>query len=76
MEACLSKDPALAIRIKEAEQKKINSASRIFTGVVKIPVVVHNLYHLPEEKISDVQVLSQIEALNTYFRKRNADTAS
>lgn len=75
MEACLSKDPALAIRIKEAEQKKINSASRIFTGVVKIPVVVHNLYHLPEEKISDVQVLSQIEALNTYFRKRNADTA-
>ena len=75
MEACLSKDPTLAIRIKEAEQKKINSASRIFTGVVKIPVVVHNLYHLPEEKISDAQVMSQIEALNTYFRKRNADTA-
>ena len=41
---------------------------------IRIPVVVHILYHSPAEKISDAQVNSQIAALNNYFRRRNADT--
>lgn len=71
----MAKDPTLSARIREAENRNTNVSSKVFTGVVKIPVVVHNLYHKPEEKITDAQVMSQIEALNTYFRKRNADTA-
>lgn len=75
LESELTKDPTLAIKIKEAVQKNDNPTSRIFTGVVKIPVVIHNLYHKPEEKITDAQAISQIEVLNTYFRKKNADTS-
>jgi hypothetical protein len=44
------------------------------TGVIKIPVVVHILYHEPTENITDQQVYSQIEALNRDFRRRSADT--
>lgn len=49
-------------------------ASRGEAVVIKIPVVVHNLYHYPSEKISLEQVQSQLNALNTCFRRRNADT--
>lgn len=42
--------------------------------VIRIPVVVHILYHFPSEKISDQQVFSQIKALNECFRRKNADT--
>jgi hypothetical protein len=45
-------------------------------AIIKIPVVVHNLYHYPSEKISDEQVMSQIAALNQCFRRRNADTVN
>jgi hypothetical protein len=51
-----------------------NIANRIEGNVIKIPVVVHILYHTPSEKISDAQVQSQIEVLNRCFRRRNADT--
>lgn len=42
--------------------------------VIKIPVVVHILYHYPSEKISDAVVQSQLTALNNCFRRRNADS--
>ena len=42
--------------------------------IIKIPVVVHILYHYPGENISDDLVASQISALNRDFRKQNADT--
>ncbi|MGQ0738801.1 MAG: M43 family zinc metalloprotease [Bacteroidota bacterium] len=45
-------------------------------AIIKIPVVVHNLYHYPSEKISEEQVMSQIAALNQCFRRRNADTVN
>ena len=47
-----------------------SSASRIESGVIKIPVVIHNLYHTPGEKISDAQVASQLELLNKCFRRK------
>ena len=42
--------------------------------VVVIPVVVHILYHLPEENISDARVRSQIDVLNKCFRRLCDDT--
>jgi len=42
--------------------------------IIKIPVIVHILYHYPGENISDDLVKSQIIALNRDFRKQNADT--
>jgi Pregnancy-associated plasma protein-A/Secretion system C-terminal sorting domain len=44
-------------------------------AVIKIPVVVHVLYHNPENKISDELIRSQIDVLNKDFRRRNADTS-
>lgn len=44
--------------------------------VVKIPVVVHILYHRSDENISDENVFNQIRILNESFRRRNADTVN
>jgi hypothetical protein len=52
------------------------TTSRLDGTVIKIPVVVHILYHTQTEKITDQQVIGQIEALNRYFRRRNSDTMS
>ena len=43
--------------------------------LITIPVVVHIIYHTAAENISDAQVQSQIDVLNTDYQKRNADTA-
>ena len=40
---------------------------------VTIPVVVHIVWRLPEQQISEAQVLSQIEVLNQDFRALNED---
>lgn len=42
--------------------------------IIKIPVVVHILYHYLAENVSDEMVRSQITALNRDFRKLNSDT--
>src|SRR5450432_3316733 len=79
----LRQDPSLAEKIKAIElftQQHLNSPSNISsrtdgaTSVIKIPVVVHVLYHQPSENITDAQVASQITALNTCFRHRNVDS--
>ncbi|MCB0661820.1 MAG: T9SS type A sorting domain-containing protein [Saprospiraceae bacterium] len=44
--------------------------------VLTIPVVVHILYREPEENISDEQIFSQIDVLNTDFRGFNCEIAS
>src|SRR6266404_5983196 len=38
-----------------------------------IPVVVHVVYHTPEQNISDAQIDSQIVVLNADFNDANAD---
>lgn len=81
MQEELKRDPALANRIKGVEnfleqRQAGRPTSRLSGVVIRIPVVVHILYHTPEQKITDAQVISQIEALNRYFRRRNSDTAS
>ncbi len=78
----LRNDPALAERMNAIEaftKQHISTAennitNRLEGNVIKIPVVVHILYHTPSEKISDAQVQSQIEVLNRCFRRRNADS--
>ena len=39
--------------------------------LLTIPVVVHIIWNAPEENLSDVEVISQIEALNRDFRALN-----
>ena len=78
----LRNNPALAEKINAIEvftrqhisTGENNIANRIEGSVIKIPVVIHILYHTPSEKISDAVVQSQIEALNRCFRHRNADS--
>ena len=76
----LQSDPSLVERFRNAEQfarevSNARPAMRTLQGtVIRIPVVVHIVYHYPEENISDVQVAKQIEALNQAFRRKNADT--
>ncbi len=76
----IAADPSLAAAFESAESFtrqyiSQNRSSRTLQGtVVKIPVVVHILYHYPEENISDVRVMQQLEALNQAFRRKNADT--
>jgi|CXWL01.1.fsa_nt_gi hypothetical protein len=78
-QAELRNDPILAERVRAIEiftkqHLDNNIIARTESAVIKIPVVVHVLYHTATEKISDAQVASQVEALNKYFRRRNADT--
>ncbi|HMK27679.1 MAG TPA: M43 family zinc metalloprotease [Chitinophagaceae bacterium] len=78
----LRNDPALAEKMNaiEAFTKQhisiagTNISNRMEGNTIKIPVVVHILYHTSSEKISDALVQSQIEALNRCFRYRNADS--
>lgn len=46
------------------------------SNIIRIPVVIHNLYHFPEEKITDLQVAAQLDVLNKSFRRRNADSVN
>ena len=46
------------------------------TGLIRIPVVVHVIYHTAAQNISDAQIQSQIDVLNQDFRRLNADAAS
>lgn len=72
----LLKDRVNAIEEFTKQQTQGRTTTRTDGIVIKIPVVVHILYHTQTEKISDVQVASQVEALNKYFRRRNADTTN
>lgn len=74
-------DPAIARSIRTAEQFIQQAAdfpnmARIENGVVRIPVVIHNLYHTPDQKITDAQVAAQLETLNQAFRRKNPDTVN
>ncbi|HQW43377.1 MAG: T9SS type A sorting domain-containing protein [Chitinophagaceae bacterium] len=76
-----SRNSSFRDRINEIEiftkhQIEGRATNRTENTIIKIPVVVHILYHTQTEKISDEQVASQIDALNKYFRRRNADTTN
>lgn len=80
----LKSDPSLAGKVNAVETfinryiaTNLNSTTGRNEGsVIKIPVVVHILYHTSSEKIGDELVNSQIEMLNRCFRHRNADSVN
>lgn len=81
----LSQDIGLKSRFEEIEEftsKKSETsnetAQRTFRvpEIIKVPVVVHLLYHTPEQNISKQTIDLLIAALNRDFNKRNADTAN
>jgi hypothetical protein len=69
-------DPqANAIRETASNQRTAAAQKAISEeAVIRIPVVVHVLYHNNTQNISDAQIKSGLQALNRDFRRRNADT--
>ncbi|MBC7946651.1 MAG: T9SS type A sorting domain-containing protein [Chitinophagaceae bacterium] len=80
----LHMDPNFAGNVERIEafiQRQLNqtnstNGARLQESVIKIPVVVHILYHLPGENISDQRVHQQLEMLNKCFRRTGSDTAN
>jgi hypothetical protein len=62
-------------RIEQGIRRSIGTgqAERVLRKLLTIPVVVHVVYKLPAENISDAQVKSQIAVLNKDFRATNPD---
>jgi len=67
---------SLRQQIEAQTQAFINKPSLKQRGVITIPVVVHVVYNLASQNISDAQIQSQINVLNADFRKMNADFAN
>jgi Pregnancy-associated plasma protein-A len=68
--------PEFRLRLAELEnatRMRLTSGQGIRNGLVTIPVVVHVVYKVDAENISDEQVLSQIHGLNRNYRRRNID---
>ncbi len=67
--------------IQQQQQQRQNDNTTFGTkpgssqSIIKIPVVVHVLYHEAGENISDQQIFAQIKALNECFRRLQADSA-
>jgi hypothetical protein len=77
-ERLYEQDPKLRARhqkIEEDCQKAIYSgaAQRVWRKLVTIQVVVHVVHKTDEENISDEQIKSQIDVLNTDYRAKNTD---
>ena len=75
----IQSDPSIIQRRQNIEthtqdyQSSLNKASGV---IVTIPVVVHVVYNTSTQNISQAQVQSQIDILNSDYRKLNADTAN
>ncbi len=83
-QAQLLKDPSLQYKQNAVEafttnaiKNSQNTLARLDGNyVIRIPVVVHILYHDPTEDVSDSRVMEQINALNRDYRRLNADTVN
>jgi hypothetical protein len=81
----IQNDPSLSSQVNRIEAfvqqqiaiaQTVNTTARIEGLTIKIPVVVHILYHLPGENLNDEIVYKQIEVLNKCYRRTNSDTAN
>lgn len=77
----LTADPSLSLKIASIEQyTQAKLSASAYTSrteqnnIIRIPVVVHILYHTAAENISDAQVQQQLDILNKCFRRLNPDT--
>src|SRR4051812_38380691 len=80
-EGLAARDPAFRRAAMDLEQvtrlqRRVNAAADSWSGVVKIPVVVHVVWNTPAQNLSDAQIATQIEVLNRDFRKLNADVST
>lgn len=62
-------------RINQFTKEWITNYSRVAKPktVVTVPIVIHVLWRVSEENISDAQIRSQIDVLNKDFRKLNSN---
>lgn len=76
----VKQNPSLNAAIQSVEKfTQQHNGSLIAKGqssVIRIPVVVHVLYHTPDQKISDKVVYDQLDILNKCFRHLNSDTVN
>lgn len=80
----LDTDPSLKDKLAEIElftQNKISASNgaqreQPVPEIIKVPVVVHILYHSPDQTTSKETVDLLINALNRDFNKRNFDTVN
>ena len=56
-----------------ARAYELGDRSSARVGITRIPVVVHVVWNIPAQNISDAQIQSQIDVLNQDFRMTNAD---
>jgi hypothetical protein len=69
-------DPGVALNrqlIEQHTQQFQDGPGKKVRTVITIPVVVHVVYNLASQNISDAQIQSQIDVLNQDFRKLNPD---
>lgn len=57
----------------DAVRKQLLNTTNRITGHIRVPVVVHVVWHKEEEKLSMEQVQSQIEAINRDFNCQSKD---
>jgi Pregnancy-associated plasma protein-A len=75
----LDTDPHYATareRIEEGAFRAESLMSAQRTGCTKIPIVVHVVYNIAAQNISQAQIDSQIAVLNRDYRKANADVST
>jgi len=78
LNAQLSANPTLTSQLHDAELKARAweaSNSNGARAIITVPVVVHVIYKLTDQNISDAQIQSQIDVLNEDYRRQNADAS-
>ena len=79
LERELNENPELVMKMIRNEEliknwiSRYSSELRLIDGVITIPVVVNVLYRTAYEKISERQILSQIDVLNEDFNGANKE---
>ena len=71
----LTKDPAYKMSreaIKKQTAQYVASPTKTRTTKI-IPVVFHIIYNTPQQNVSDLQIMSQLNTLNQDFQKLNPD---
>ncbi|MCC9165439.1 M43 family zinc metalloprotease [Pontibacter harenae] len=82
VETLKEKDATFELRQQKVEQDVQQALQQKPQGqylqqsTVFVPVVFHVVYSTEEENISDEQIYSQLQILNSDFRRKNADTTN
>lgn len=74
-------DPEYRWRRRQIEQEvrewtRLYAGEGLRTGLIRIPVVVHVIWHTAAQNISDAKIQSQLDVINADFRRLNADAAA